>query len=198
MRKQHFNIFEHFILNNFGTKRHFSMPTYCLGCLDQKRSKDSKFYNASSLSLVAVNNLRQTFNMRKRKLKAVSEIPVASKICKSCYDMTHNNAIVSIDLNEPDLTIYRKGLHSHTQCTFGCKTLGNLVSVPKTTRTFLLMNYKFLVLPSAQMCVDHFAVNCYWPLVKQITREVPDEDQKQISDLMFNYNKAREMITLLT
>lgn len=166
------------------------MPIYCLGCADQKRSKDSKFYNASSLPLVAVNNLRQTFNMRKRKLDAVSEIPSASKICKSCYDLSHNNANVSVDLNIPDLTIYRKGLNSHTQCTFGCKILGNLVSVPKNTRTFLLMNYKFLVKPSAQMCVDHFGTDNYWPLVKQITCEVPAEDQKLISDIMFDHNQS--------
>lgn len=74
------------------------MPVYCLGCSDQKRSKDSKFYNASSLPLVAVNNLRQTFNAKKRKLETISEIPESSKICKSCYDMSHKNAIVSIDL----------------------------------------------------------------------------------------------------
>lgn len=36
------------------------------------------------------------------------------------------------------------------------------------------------------MCVDHFATDNYWPLVKQITREVPAEDQKYISDIMFN------------
>lgn len=166
------------------------MPIYCLGCLDQKRSKDSKFYNAAPLPLVAVNNLRQTFNMKKRKLDVISEIPPASKICKSCYDLTHNNAILRIDLNEPDLTIYRKGLHSHTQCTFGCKILGNLVSVPSKIRTFLLMNYKFLVLPTSQMCADHVGLDNYWPLVKQITREVAAEDQKQISDLMFDYNQS--------
>ena len=36
------------------------MPsTFCTGCNDQKRSKDSKYYSTDSLSLVAVNNLRQ-------------------------------------------------------------------------------------------------------------------------------------------
>src|SRR5687768_16414191 len=104
------------------------MPIYCLGCNDQKRSKNDKFYTANSLSLVTINNLRQKFNSKKQNLDEVSVIPSSSKICKSCYDMQHNNAVVSIDLNEPDLTIYRKGLQSHTQCTFGCKAIGELVS----------------------------------------------------------------------
>ncbi|XP_037030484.1 uncharacterized protein LOC119070320 [Bradysia coprophila] len=104
--------------------------------------------------------------------------------------MNHNNAVVSVDLNEPDLTIYRKGLHSHTQCTFGCRTLGNLVSVPRATRMFLLMNYKFLILKTSQMCSDHIGLENYWPLVKQITREVAPEEQKLVSDLMFEYYQS--------
>lgn len=165
------------------------MPLICLGCEDQKRSKDSKFYCADSLSLVAVNNLRQRFNTKKRKLDEISQIPAACKICKSCYDVTRKNSLISVDLHRPDLTIYRKGNHSHTQCTFGCSVLGNLISVPSATRTFLLMNYKFLVLPTSQMCSDHFGVDSYWPLVNQITREVPAEDQKLVMDLMFNYHQ---------
>lgn len=166
------------------------MPIHCLGCLDQKRSKDSKFYNADGLSLVTVNNLRQTFNMKKRKLDEISEIPVASKICRSCYDFTRNNAVASVNLNEPDLSIYRKGLHSHTQCTFGCKLLGRLVSVPTSMRHSLLMNYKFLILKSSQMCVEHVGLDNYWPLVNQITREVGLEDYKMICDIMFDYHHA--------
>lgn len=165
------------------------MPVFCLGCNDQKRSKDSKFYCAASLPLTAVNNLRQTFNMKKRKLDEIDVIPPTSKICRSCYDLSRNNFVISVDLNEPDLTIYRKGNHSHTQCTFGCKTLGKLISVPSKTRTMLLMNYKFFVLPTSQMCSDHVALDNYWSLVKQITRKVPDEDQKQISDIMFDYHQ---------
>lgn len=163
------------------------MPTICLGCQDQKRSKDSKFYSTDSLSLVAINNIRQKFNAKKRKLDVVSEIPASSKVCKSCYDINRNNATISLDMDQPDLSIYRKGNNSHTSCTFGCKIRGGLVSVPSAIRRNLLMNYKFLVQQSAQMCSDHIGLDNYWPLVKQITREVPAEDQKMISDLMFNY-----------
>lgn len=163
------------------------MPTICLGCNDQKRSKASKFYSAESSSLVAVNNLRQKFNAKKRILDVISEIPVDSKVCKSCYDVSRNNAVVSVDLNEPDLSIYRKGLNAHSRCTFGCKVIGNLVSVPSPTRRFLLTDYKFLVQPSAQMCTDHIGLDNYWPLVKQITREVEAEDQKLVSDLILKY-----------
>lgn len=163
-------------------------PICCIGCNDQKRSKNDKFYIADSLSLVTVNNLRQKFNAKKRKLDEVFEIPSSSKICKSCYDMQHNHAVVSVDLNdEPDLTIYRKGLHCHTLCTFGCKIVGQLMSVPTKTRSFLLMNYKFLVLPSSRMCIDHVGIDSYWPLVKQITQEVSADEQKMISDKMFEH-----------
>lgn len=166
------------------------MPTLCLGCQDQKRSKDCKFYVATSLSLVAVNNLRQKFNAKKRKLEEITEIPQAGKLCKTCYDISRRSAVVSVDLNEPDLTFFRKGLHCHSRCTFACKTLGNLVSVPKTIRNFLLMNYKFLVLPTSQMCSEHLAIEDYWPLVKQITREVSAEEQKLVSDLMFDIHRS--------
>lgn len=73
------------------------MPIVCVGCLDQKRSKDSKFYVANSFPLLTINNLRQKFNAKKRKLDELSEVPLASKLCKSCYDLAHRNAVVSID-----------------------------------------------------------------------------------------------------
>lgn len=170
----------------------FSMPLVCVGCLDQKRSKDSKFYVANSLPLLTINNLRQKFNAKKRKLDEISEIPPASKLCKSCYDISHRSAVVSVDLNEPDLSIYRKGLTSHHRCTFACKTPVNLISVPKSTRNFLLMNYKFLVLPTSQMCAEHVGIDDYWPLVKQVTHVVSAEEQKLVSDLMFDiYHNTR-------
>lgn len=99
------------------------MPaTICLGCQCQKRSKNDKFYSTDSVALITINNLRQKYNAKKRKLNEINDIPVASKICKSCYDLIHNNPIASLNLdNTPDLTIYRKGLNSHTQCTFSCK-----------------------------------------------------------------------------
>lgn len=163
------------------------MPVYCIGCNDQKRSKDDKFYSAASLSLVTVNNLRQTFNVKKRKLDEVSEIPSTSKLCKSCYDTQHNNANVSQDLDQPDLTIYRKGNHSHTQCTFGCKVIADLVTVAPKIRDLLLLQYKFLVLPSSRMCTDHVGLENYWPLVRQIRREVAPEEQKMVSDIILSH-----------
>lgn len=165
------------------------MPaTICLGCQCQKRSKNDKFYSTDSVALITINNLRQKYNAKKRKLNEINDIPVASKICKSCYDLIHNNPIASLNLdNTPDLTIYRKGLNSHTQCTFSCKNVKNLISVPSITRQSLLMNYKFLILPDARMCSEHLTIDNYWPFVKQITCEVATEDQKIISDLMFDY-----------
>lgn len=99
--------------------------------------------------------------------------------------------MVSVDVNQPDLSIYRKGHHSHNHCTFGCRVLGNLISVPSAIRTRLLMNYKFLVLKTSQMCSEHIGLANYWPLVNQITRQVTSEEQKLVSDLMFdNYHKS--------
>lgn len=168
------------------------MPSLrCLGCNDQKRSKNAKYYSVNSLSLITINNLRQTFNTKKRQLDKITEIPPSGKICKSCYDLQHNNVVVSVDLSKPDISIYRKGLHSHTQCMFGCKnvgTVGTLLSVPRKTRGFLLMNYKFLIIETSHMCREHVGLDNYWPLVNQITREVTAEDQKLVSDLMFKYH----------
>lgn len=42
------------------------------------------------MSLVAVNNLIQKFNPKQH---------TKSKMCLSCYDMIHNNVVVSVDLN---------------------------------------------------------------------------------------------------
>lgn len=164
------------------------MPIHCLGCNDQKRTKDSKFYSAESLPLITINNLRQQYNAKKRKLDEIFEVPTSSKICKSCYDTQHNNAVVSVELNdEPDLSIFRKGFYSHTHCTFGCKVVGEMISVPREIRTLLLLNYKFLILPSSQMCTDHVGLDNYWSIVKQITREVAAEEQKIVSDLLFDH-----------
>lgn len=175
------------------------MPFICLGCMVQKRFKGDKFYSADNISLISIN-LRQKYNIRKRKLDEIDQIPVASKICRSCYDLTKNNPLVSIanplvpiDPNTPDLTIYRKGLNSHKSCIFGCNSIENLIAVPRRTCELLLMNYTFLVLSNARMCSEHLTLENYWPLVKQITREVPQEDQKVISDLMFDYYKNSSM-----
>lgn len=175
------------------------MPSIsCLGCKVQKRFKDDKFYSVDDISLISINNLRQKYNIRKRKLDEIDQIPVASKICKSCYNLTRNNPLVSIahplvpiDPSTPDLTFYRKDFH--ISCIFGCNSIENLIAVPRRMRELLLMNYKFLVLPNARMCSEHLTLENYWPLVKQITREVLQEDQKVISDLMFDYYKNSRM-----
>lgn len=39
------------------------------------------------------------------------------------------------------------------------------------------------------MCSDHFAVDNYWPLVKKVASEVSAEEQKLISDLMFDIHQ---------
>jgi len=47
------------------------MPsTTCLGCEEQKRMKGDKFYFVNSIPnpLLVINNLRQTYNTKKRKL----------------------------------------------------------------------------------------------------------------------------------
>lgn len=138
------------------------------------------FYSSDVTSLISINNLRQKYNAKKRKLNEINDIPVASKICKSCYDLARSNPVVAVNQNTPDLTIYRRGLNSHIQCTFGCKTIGNLISVPNNTRHLLLMNYKFFIRPNARMFSEHLAVHNYWPLVTQITCEVAAENQKMI------------------
>lgn len=37
------------------------------------------------------------------------------------------------------------------------------------------------------MCSDHVGLESYWPVVNQITTEVPQEDQKIIIDMMFEH-----------
>ena len=159
------------------------MPfTRCLGCDNPKNRKTDSFYLANSIpnSLVIVNNLRQKYNSRKRQLNVVDEVPHESKICKSCYDIATKNSIVSTDHNIPDLSYYREGRNSHTQCIFGCRKVEILISVPKPIRRLLLMEYKFLVIPDARICSEHLGIENYWPLVKQITKKVDSENQIMI------------------
>jgi len=60
------------------------MPSItCLGCKEQKVIKSDKFYFVDSIinPLLVINNLQQTYNMKKRKLVEVSNIPSNSKVC---------------------------------------------------------------------------------------------------------------------
>lgn len=141
-----------------------------------KNDQNYKFYSSDLISLISINNLRQKYNAKKRKLNEINDIPVASKICKSCYDLARSNPVVAINQNNPNLTIYRRGLNSHTHCTYGCKTIENLILVPNDTRHLLLMNYKFFIHSNARMCSEHLAVHNYWSLVTQITCKVVAED----------------------
>jgi len=117
-------------------------------------------------------------------LATIDKIPKGtSKI--SCYNIAKENPVVSTDHAIPDLLYYRE--RRNCQCTFGCKQIGTLVSVPKYLRRLLLMEYKFLVLSDARIYSDHLGNTNYWPLVKQINKEVTAEKQKMVSDLMYDY-----------
>lgn len=166
------------------------MPfTKCLGCDVQKRNKSESFISTKSIQnpLITINNIRQKYNLRRRSLNKIDEIPPASKVCRSCYQQAIRNAATKINHDLPDLSIYREGRVSHTQCTFGCKKVGELISIPKRIRRSLLMEYKFLAISDARMCIEHLEVENYWPYVKQICKEVPNNKQKIISDLMYSY-----------
>ena len=54
----------------------------CIGCTQQKRSKDDKFFllDTFNITLIVVNNLRQTYNAKKRKLEKVFDVLDNSKI----------------------------------------------------------------------------------------------------------------------
>lgn len=167
----------------------------CLGCNEQKRKKSDQFYCIKNIpnSIIFINNLRQTYNVRKRKLNELNEIPPQSKICRSCYDLRKQSHVLTSqqfeqNLNEADLSIYRKGINCHTRCTFSCsKNTDKLLSIPKIIRCKLLMNYKFVTKCNVCMCSEHIGISTYWPLVKQISQEVSAEEQRLVSDLMFEY-----------
>jgi len=75
------------------------------------------------------------------------------------------------DQNEPDLSINRKEINCHSRCTFNCKDIENLISIPNMIRHELLMNYKFLAQYNARICSKHVGIINYWPLVKQVSQE---------------------------
>lgn len=91
------------------------------------------------------------------------------------------------DPNLPDLSFYRKGYNSHKTCTFGCKDTANLFSIPKTIRQELLTSYKFLTFKDARLCSNHIGISNYWPLVKQVVKQVNAEEQQLVCDLMFEF-----------
>jgi len=49
------------------------------------------------------------------------------------------------------------------------------------------MNYKFLAQYNARMCSKHVDITNYWPLVKQVSQKVSVEEQRIVSDLMYEY-----------
>jgi len=46
-------------------------------------------------------------------------------------------------------------------CTFNCKDIENLMSVPNMIRNELLMNYKFLAQYNARMCSKYVGITNY-------------------------------------
>ena len=158
----------------------------CLGCDTQKKSRTDKFYNVKNEHLLAINNLRCKYNEKKRKLDVINDVPVDSKICKTCYNSLRSDTVTNYS-PLPDLTIYRKGINSHSRCVFGCRDPKNHISVSNKTRKLLLMSYKFLVELNSRICSEHLNEDNYWPLVKQISTEVTLREQKIVSDLMFEY-----------
>jgi len=54
-----------------------------------------------------------------------------------------------------------------------------------------LINYKFLAQYNVRMCSKHVDVTNYWPLVKKISQEVSVENQRIISDLMYEYQELK-------
>lgn len=123
------------------------MPSiFCLGCQEQKRSKTDKFYSSDLISLIShlFNQSETKIQRKKAQVNEINDISVASKICKSCYDLARSNS-VAVNQNTPDLTIYRKGLNSHTQCTFCCKTIRNLISIPKDTYYLQTNKYRPII-----------------------------------------------------
>jgi len=72
------------------------MPsTTRLGCEEQKRMKGDKFYFVDIIQnpLLVINNLRQTYNTKKRKLVEVSNIPSNSKVCQTCYKLNNKPCV---------------------------------------------------------------------------------------------------------
>jgi len=49
-----------------------------------------------------------------------------------------------------------------------------------------LMNYKFLARYNARMCSKHVSITNYWPF-KQVSQKVSVEEQRIVSDLMYEY-----------
>lgn len=49
------------------------------------------------------------------------------------------------------------------------------------------MDYKFLTKNDARMYSNHVDNSIFWPLVKQITKEISAKEQKTVSNLMFIY-----------
>jgi len=111
------------------------MPsTTCLGSEEQKRMKGDKFYFVDSIPnpLLVINNLRQTYNMKKRKLVEVSNIQTAKSV-RHVIKLSKKPCVSSSpsDQNESDLSIYRKGINCHSRCMFNYIDIENLILVSK-------------------------------------------------------------------
>lgn len=66
------------------------MPfTKCLSCNDKKRSKNDKFFPIEDISNSLMINNWQKNNPKKRILEELNHIPLQSKICKNCYQLSN-------------------------------------------------------------------------------------------------------------
>ena len=106
--------------------------------------------------LSTINFLRQSQNAKKRKLEVIRNMPQNGQLCKSCYKIFKKPKTSQIaEPDTPDLSIYRRGNSSHGRCTFSCKNIQDLISVPKAISHELLMNYKFSL---THVCIVHILV----------------------------------------
>jgi len=130
-----------------------------------------------------INNLRKNIP-KKRKLEELNHISLQSKVCKNCYQLSNRLKIISRSQadNDPDTSgflIYRQSINYnyHSWCTFGYKNHLKLISIPRIIRCKLFMNYKFLE-DDDRICSNHVDNYTFWPLVKQITKEISAKEQK--------------------
>ena len=115
-------------------------------------------------------------------------MPQNSQLCKSCYDISKKPKTSQIaEPDTPDLPNYRRSNSSRGRCTFGCKNIQNLISVPKAISHEILMNYKFWILPDSRMYSSHIDIYNYWSLIKQISAVISAQEQEIVSNMMYKY-----------
>ena len=97
------------------------------------------------------SRLSQYISIHKRSTR---DIQNSDFVCDKCYIEYLHSSRSKAESDTIDLSLSR-GISSHHLCTFGCKTVRELIQIPSDIRNSLIVLFDFYTTDTTQMCQIH-------------------------------------------